>query len=92
MPIVVGDLRKQSLAEIWERSPVLKELRDRSNLREHCGVCNYRRVCGGCRARAYGYCGDYNAPDPGCKFNSNVWGKLKAASSRTTTSNSNKLC
>ena len=66
MPIVVGDLRKQSLKEVWLKSKVLRELRDRSMLEGRCGHCKYKYVCGGCRARAYAYYGDYLAPDPGC--------------------------
>ena len=78
MPIPVGGLRQQTLAEIWELSPVLQELRHREDLAPHCGVCSYRTVCGGCRARAYAYFGDYRAPDPGCKFNAGLWPELRA--------------
>jgi radical SAM protein with 4Fe4S-binding SPASM domain len=66
MPIVVGDLRKQSLKEIWLNSKVMNDLRDRSKLEGRCGHCEYKYVCGGCRARAYAYYRDYLAPDPGC--------------------------
>jgi len=66
MPIVVGDLRRQSLREIWLNSKVLNDLRDRDRLKGRCSRCEYRYVCGGCRARAYAYFGDYLAPDPGC--------------------------
>jgi radical SAM protein with 4Fe4S-binding SPASM domain len=66
LPIVVGDLRKQTLKEIWETSKVLSDLSDRDALKGRCGHCQYRHVCGGCRARAYAYYGDYLAPDPGC--------------------------
>ncbi|MEM1674772.1 MAG: radical SAM protein [Candidatus Bathyarchaeia archaeon] len=66
MPIVVGDLRRQPLKEIWLNSQVMNDLRDRSKLRGRCGRCEYKYVCGGCRARAYAYHGDYLAPDPGC--------------------------
>jgi len=66
MPIVVGDLRKQSLREIWLNSKVMNELRDRELLEGRCGHCEYKYICGGCRARAYAYYGDYLAPDPGC--------------------------
>ncbi|MEM2914845.1 MAG: radical SAM protein, partial [Candidatus Bathyarchaeia archaeon] len=45
-------------------------------LKGHCGICKYKYVCGGCRARAYGYFGDYSAPDPGCINNSEEWKKL----------------
>jgi len=66
MPIVVGDLRKQSLKEIWLNSKVMNDLRDRSKLEGRCGHCEYKYICGGCRARAYAYYRDYLAPDPGC--------------------------
>ncbi|NIR87156.1 SPASM domain-containing protein, partial [Candidatus Bathyarchaeota archaeon] len=66
IPIVIGDLRKQSLNEIWRHSPVLDDLRDRGKLKGRCGRCQYRHVCGGCRARAYAYYQDYLTPDPGC--------------------------
>lgn len=66
MPIVVGDLRKQTLREMWLNSRIMNDLRDRSKLKGRCGRCEYKYVCGGCRARAYAYHGDYLAPDPGC--------------------------
>lgn len=66
LPIVIGDLKKQSLNEIWHSSPVLTALRDRRKLKGRCGSCQYNLVCGGCRARAYGYYKDFLAPDPGC--------------------------
>jgi hypothetical protein len=33
-------------------------------------------MCGGCRARAYGYFEDYLAPDPGCIYNMDAWNEL----------------
>lgn len=66
MPIIVGDLRKESLQDIWLSSKVMNDLRDREKLKGRCGDCFYKYVCGGCRARAYAYCRDYLAPDPGC--------------------------
>jgi radical SAM protein with 4Fe4S-binding SPASM domain len=66
MPIVVGDLRKQSMKEIWVTSKVLSDLSNRDALKGRCGHCPYKYICGGCRARAYAYHGDYLAPDPGC--------------------------
>lgn len=66
MPIAVGDLKTQSFKEIWLNSPVLADLRRRENLKGRCGHCQYMYICGGCRARAYGYYKDYLAPDPGC--------------------------
>ncbi|MFQ6095591.1 MAG: SPASM domain-containing protein, partial [Candidatus Bathyarchaeia archaeon] len=54
------------LEEIWLNSKVMNELRDRELLKGRCSHCEYKHICGGCRARAYAYYGDYLAPDPGC--------------------------
>ncbi len=67
LPVVVGNVREKSFTDIWETSPVFKELRAR-DLKGRCGECSYRRVCGGCRARAYAYTGDYLESDPLCPF------------------------
>lgn len=67
--LVVGDLREQSFKEIWEESPVMISLRDRSDIHGNCNRCEYKALCGGCRARAYAYFNDLKAPDPGCIFN-----------------------
>ena len=77
MPIPVGDLKRQRFTEIWSDSPILKELRTREDLEGHCRICEYMAVCGGCRARAYGYFGNYKAPDPGCLNNREVFLTLK---------------
>lgn len=77
MPIKVGNIREKPFLEIWRTSQVLRDLRDRSRLKGHCGECEYRYACGGCRARAYGYFGDYNMPDPGCVNNLKYWQKIK---------------
>ena len=52
--------------EWWRSDEFLWALRDKDSLKEPCGTCEFRYVCGGCRARAYGYLGDPRAPDPGC--------------------------
>lgn len=66
LPIVVGNLRKESFSSIWRGSSVLATLRNRANLKGRCGTCDFKYVCGGCRARAFAYFDDYLAPDPGC--------------------------
>ena len=73
MPIPVGHLKGESFEAIWSGSSVMQELRDRKHYKAHCGICEYRSVCGGCRARAYAYFSDYLGPDPGCKLNRGYW-------------------
>jgi radical SAM protein with 4Fe4S-binding SPASM domain len=68
MPIEAGDLRGAPLAEIWQTSELFAELRDLSRLEGKCGRCGYARVCGGCRARAYGSTGDHLAEEPFCAY------------------------
>jgi radical SAM protein with 4Fe4S-binding SPASM domain len=74
----VGDIRKQTLAEIWD-NPLFHTLQDREDRGDHCGVCDYRHYCGGCRARALSYTGDIQAGDPGCTFNYQEWQELAAS-------------
>ena len=66
MPIKVGNLREESFEDVWTKSPLLLKLRERDQFEEPCGKCQYRYVCGGCRARAYTYTGNVTGPDPGC--------------------------
>ena len=63
-----GDITQQSFKEVWENSPVFKEMRDFSLLEGKCGPCEYTRVCGGCRARAYEATGNYLGEEPLCSY------------------------
>jgi radical SAM protein with 4Fe4S-binding SPASM domain len=63
-----GDVKKTSFAEIWNESKVFKDLRNFDQLGGKCGKCEYRKVCGGCRARAYEATGDYLAEEPLCAY------------------------
>ena len=63
-----GDVKRQRLRDIWESSPVFRQLRDFSAYRGRCGRCEYMRVCGGCRARAYERSGDFMAEEPLCIY------------------------
>jgi heme b synthase len=68
MPIEAGDLRRTSLSEIWQTSEFFADLRDLDRLKGKCGRCGFGKVCGGCRARAYGSTGDYLAEEPFCAY------------------------
>ena len=73
MPITVGNVKEKPFLEIWHEAQVLHQLRDRSTLEGHCATCENKLVCGGCRARAWAYFGNLNAPDPGCMNNLAFW-------------------
>jgi heme b synthase len=63
-----GDLKTSSFDLIWQESGIFKKLRDLSAYKGKCGRCEYQRVCGGCRARAYEATGDYLAEEPLCAY------------------------
>jgi heme b synthase len=65
-----GDLAANGMdfAAIWRDSPLFAKMRDRRAYKGRCGVCEYHRVCGGCRARAFATTGDYLAEEPFCVY------------------------
>jgi AdoMet-dependent heme synthase len=69
LPIKAGNIRQQSLTEIWRNSKILNTLRNRQTLKGKCGTCDYRETCGGCRGRAYACTGDFLESDPVCLRN-----------------------
>jgi len=68
LPALAGNIRQQSFKDIWENSKVFNDIRDLSLLKGKCGKCEYRAVCGGCRARAYAATGDYMDEEPYCMY------------------------
>ncbi len=66
LPLNAGNVRQQSLTEIYRHSPLFVALRRTENLKGKCGVCEFREVCGGSRARAYALTGDPFAEEPCC--------------------------
>jgi len=63
-----GNVKKKSFASIWEKSEVFRNLRDYSKYGGKCGRCEFIKVCGGCRARAYEATGDYLSEEPLCLY------------------------
>jgi len=63
-----GDITRDDFQHIWEQSPQFLSLRDFNNLKGKCGRCEFKRVCGGCRARAFEATGDYLAEEPLCAY------------------------
>ena len=63
-----GQIRKQSFSEIWQHSHKFQELRNPKLYQGKCAICEYHRVCGGCRARAMTMNGHYLAEEPLCNY------------------------
>jgi radical SAM protein with 4Fe4S-binding SPASM domain len=67
LPAVAGDLRTHSFGEIWRSAALFRRIRE-GELGGKCGRCEYRKLCGGCRARAFALEGDVLAADPSCTY------------------------
>lgn len=68
LEIDCGQLKEKNFEDIWNNSPVFHDLRDLSLYKGKCGRCEFLKVCGGCRARAYEITGDYLAEEPFCVY------------------------
>ena len=68
LPLAAGNIRKQRLADLYRHSPLFRALRDTSQLKGKCGVCEFKDICGGSRARAYALTGDVMAEEPCCTY------------------------
>ncbi len=68
LPVSAGDVTRQRFVDIWRDSEVFARLRTTDLLQGRCGVCEFRHVCGGCRARAFHQHGDYLAEEPYCTY------------------------
>jgi len=68
LPCSGGNVRSQSLSQIYRTSPIFQQLRDPDELKGKCGACEFRHVCGGSRARAFAVTGDPLAEEPCCVY------------------------
>ena len=68
LPVVAGDLRKETFADIWRDAGIFRRLRDTNNLEGKCGCCEFRNVCMGCRARAFAATGNPMSEEPFCVY------------------------
>jgi len=68
LPIAVGNVRETSIVELYRSSPVFTSLRDPARFQGRCGRCEYNRICGGSRARAFAWTGDPLGSDPLCPY------------------------
>jgi radical SAM protein with 4Fe4S-binding SPASM domain len=67
----VGNIRDESLEQIWEKmqkSEFFRKVKDKTNIKGKCGVCEYKSICGGCRSSALFYTGDINGSDLRCGY------------------------
>lgn len=68
LELYCGNIRTQPLEAIWQNSEIFRNLRNPNRFKGKCGRCEYRHVCGGCRARAYAVTGDYMSEEPFCIY------------------------
>jgi len=68
LEVPCGNVRQAPLSSLWQSSEVFRRLRDFEGYKGKCGHCEYRNVCGGCRARAYEITGDYLGEEPFCTY------------------------
>lgn len=78
LPLAAGNIRQQSFRAIWEDAPLFQELRDPGLLQGKCGLCEFKGVCGGCRARAYGMTGEYLGEEPFCIYEPRMKERISA--------------
>jgi radical SAM protein with 4Fe4S-binding SPASM domain len=68
LELSAGNIREQPFPEIWANSELFRQLRAVDDYHGKCHACRYRKVCGGCRARAYALTGDVLGDDPICPY------------------------
>ncbi len=68
LDVEAGNVRDQPFSHIWKESPLFQQLRDLAHIKGKCGHCQFKRVCGGCRARAFEATGDYLQAEPYCVY------------------------
>lgn len=68
LPVEAGNIHQSRFGDIWEQSPLFAELRNPEVLEGKCGICQFKTLCSGCRARAYGLTNNYLAEEPFCAY------------------------
>ncbi len=64
----LGNIRVNDLVEVYRNNSILKAIRE-ARFNGRCGICEYRYMCGGSRARAYTTFKNILAEDPACIYN-----------------------
>jgi radical SAM protein len=78
LPMVCGLFPFNNVVDVYQNSPVFRRLRDADSFSGKCGVCEYRHICGGSRARAYAVTGDPYASEPDCVHIPRAWDEAHA--------------
>ncbi len=73
LPIPCGNVRDEGITRVYREHELFRRLRDPDALGGKCGACEFRRVCGGSRARAYAVHGDPLAEEPSCAYAPKGW-------------------
>jgi radical SAM protein len=73
LPIECGSFPLDHVVDVYQNSPIFQSLRDPNRLEGKCGVCEFRRLCGGSRARAYAVTGNLFAQEPDCDYLPAAW-------------------
>jgi radical SAM protein with 4Fe4S-binding SPASM domain len=68
LPVSGGNVLRDSLTGVYRDSDLFRSLRDTTQREGKCGLCEYQKVCGGSRSRAYAFTGNYLAEDPRCVY------------------------
>ena len=68
LPLCCGRFPKDSVVDAYQHHPIFLALRDPDHFKGRCGICEFRHVCGGSRARSYALTGDYLESDPDCGY------------------------
>jgi radical SAM protein len=68
LPVTGGNVLNDSLTDVYRNSDLFRALRDTSRREGKCGICEYQKICGGSRSRAYALTGDFLAEDPRCIY------------------------
>lgn len=68
LPVEAGNIRRELFGDVWQDSPLFAEMRNEDLLEGKCGICQFKSLCSGCRARSYGVTGNYLAEEPFCAY------------------------
>lgn len=75
LPVTSGNVKEIPFPQIWRESHIFAQLRDDDLLEGKCGACEFKKVCMGCRARAYAETHDYLAEEPNCSHEPVRWAR-----------------